>query len=245
MRTLRKAIATVLAGALQVIAGTGNASAADQAPIVIDFANETVGAEPTSFAAAVGSWRIATDGDRKVLMVDGSKWKEGQPSAGLADKARTLYGERYAEFLDNVTNYAFYPIAVARQIDDFQDGEISVRFKGLAGRIDQGAGIMFNLQPNGNYYTLRANALENNLVLWKYERGRRSSVKWVRNTPTATLQWHDLKVEVHGAQIKGYLDGKLYLEHTLPAPVSGRIGVWSKADSVVYFTDYRVIRAAP
>ena len=82
-------------------------------------------------------------------------------------------------------------------------------------------------------------------MLWKYERGRRSSVKWVRNTPTATLQWHDLKVEVHGAQIKGYLDGKLYLEHTLPAPVSGRIGVWSKADSVVYFTDYRVIRAAP
>jgi hypothetical protein len=156
-----------------------------------------------------------------------------------------LYGERYAGFLNNVTNYAFYPIAVARQVDDLREGDISLRFKGIAGRIDQRAGIMFNLQPNGNYYTLRANALENNLGLWKYERGRRSSVKWVRNTPTPTLQWHDLKVEVHGVQVKGHLDGKLHLEHTLSAPVSGRIGVWSKADSVVYFVDYRMIRTAP
>jgi len=62
--------------------------------------------------------------------------------------------------------------------------------------------------------------------------------------PVATTrQWQDLKVRISGAKVEGYLNGKLYLEHTLPAPVSGKIGVWSKADSVVYFDDYRVVPA--
>ena len=70
---------------------------------------------------------------------------------------------------------------------------------------------------------------------------RRSSVKWIRDTPTATRQWHDLKVRISGVKVEGYLDGKRYLEHTLPAPVSGRIGLWSKADSHMYFDDYTVL----
>ena len=98
-----------------------------------------------------------------------------------------------------------------------------------------GAGILFNLKPNGDYLTIRANCLENNLVLWKFEKGRRSQVKWIRNTPTASHQWHDLKVRIAGDKVEGYLDGKLYLEHTLPEPVSGRIGLWSKADSYMHF----------
>jgi len=207
---------------------------------VFDFSAETVGAEPKTMTPVVGAWYIAQDGENKVLMVDGSRWKEGQPAANLADKARALYGERYAEFLDNVKAFAYYPYAVAKEIDDFREGEISMRFKPLAGRIDQGAGILFNLKPNGDYLTLRANALENNLVLWQFKNGRRTSVKWIRNTPTATKQWHTLKVHVVGKKVEGYLDGKLLLEHELPEPVSGRIGVWSKADSVVYMDDYAV-----
>jgi laminin G domain protein len=110
----------------------------------------------------------------------------------------------------------------------------------LSGRIDQGAGILFNLKPNGDYLTIRANCLEENLVLWKFEKGRRSSVNWVRNTPTATHQWHELKIRISGTKVEGYLDGKLYLQHTLTEPVSGRIGLWSKADSHMYFSDYTV-----
>ncbi|MCK1624200.1 hypothetical protein IVA98_13730 [Bradyrhizobium sp. 160] len=209
-------------------------------PIKIDLSNETVGREPKSLVPVVGVWRIEEEGGKRVLSVDGRQWKEGQSSAGIADKARALYGERYAEFLDRVQAYAYYPYAVAPKIDSFSDGEISVRFKGLSGRIDQGAGILFNLKPNGDYLTVRANCLENNIVLWKFENGKRSSVKWVRNTPTATRQWHDLKVRVNGTKVEGYLDGKLYLEHTLAQPVSGRIGLWSKADSHMYFADYTV-----
>jgi hypothetical protein len=212
-------------------------------PTTIDFSNETVGAEPKSLLPVVGFWRIENDSGKKVLAVDGRQWKEGQSSAGIADKARALYGERYAEFLDRVQVYAYFPYVVAPKVENFTDGEITVRFEGLSGRIDQGAGILFNLKPNGDYLTIRANCLENNLVLWKFENGKRSSVKWVRNTPTATRQWHDLKVRISGTKVEGYLDGKLYLEHTLDQPVSGRIGLWSKADSHMYFTDYTVTAA--
>ena len=212
-------------------------------PLKIDFSDETVGAEPKSFISVVGIWRIETDGNNKVLVVDGRQWKEGQTAAGIADKARALYGERYAEFLDRVQAYAYFPYAAAKDVADFRDGDISVRFEGISGRIDQGAGILFNLKQNGDYLTIRANPLENNLVLWKFEKGRRSSVKWIRNTPTSTRQWHDLKVRIAGPKVEGYLDGKLYLEHTLPEPVSGRIGLWSKADSHMYFDDYTVIPA--
>ena len=216
--------------------------AAEQ-PTKIDFSSETVGAEPKSLVSVVGIWRIESEGGKNVLAVDGRQWKEGQSSAGVADKARALYGERYAEFLDRVQAYAYYPYSVAKDVEDFRGGEITVRFEGLSGRIDQGAGILFNLKPNGDYLALRANCLENNLVLWKFEKGKRSSVSWVRNAPAASRQWHDLKVRISGSKVEGYLDGKFYLEYTLPANVSGRIGLWSKADSYMHFSDYTVTLA--
>jgi hypothetical protein len=92
---------------------------------------------------------------------------------------------------------------------------------------------------------VRANPLEDNLVLWSFIKGKRSSVKWIRNTPTPTRQWHDLKVAIKGPTVEGYLDGKLYLTHTLAKPVTGRVGVWSKADSVVYVDDFSVRPKAP
>ena len=138
---------------------------AAQQPLKIEFANDSVGAEPKSLVGVVGIWRIENEGGNKVLAVDGRQWKEGQSSAGIADKARALYGERYAEFLDRVQAYAYYPYTVAQDVQDFRNGDITVRFEGISGRIDQGAGILFNLKPNGDYLTVRANCLENNLVL--------------------------------------------------------------------------------
>ena len=216
---------------------------AAQQPLKIEFSHDTVGADSPAFVNVVGMWRIENEAENKVLAVDGRQWKAGQASAGIADKARTLYGERYAEFLDRVQAYAYFPYTVAQDVQNFRNGDITVRFEGISGRIDQGAGILFNLKPNGNYLTVRANCLENNLVLWKFEKGKRSSVKWIRNTPTASKQWHELKVHITGVKVEGYLDGKLYLEHTLPEPVSGRVGLWSKADSYVYFDDFTVTPA--
>lgn len=207
---------------------------------VIDLGKETVGTVPKTFVPVVGKWIIGQEGDKRVLVVDGRKWSKGQTASGIADRARSLYGERYAEFLDNVQSFAYFPYAVASGIEDFRHGEIVVRFKGIDGRIDQAAGILFDLKPNGDYLALRANPLENNLVLWQFKRGKRSSVKWVKNTPTPSKQWHELKLAVSGTRVEGYLNGRLYLTHTLPQAVSGRVGLWSKADSVIYFDGYKV-----
>ncbi len=218
-----KCISVIAASALGLISLVLPVAA--EPPTKIDFSAETVGAEPKSLVAVVGIWRIESEGGKNVLAVDGRQWKEGQSSAGIADKARALYGERYAEFLDRVQAYAYYPYTVTRDTENFRGGEIAVRFEGLSGRIDQGAGILFNLKPNGD---------------WKFEKGKRSSVAWIRNAPAASKQWHDLKVRVSGTKVEGYLDGKLYLEHTLPEAVSGRVGLWSKADSYMHFSDYTV-----
>lgn len=207
---------------------------------VLDFSGETPGAEPRTMVPVVGTWGIADDAGNRVLVIDGRKWQRGQTSANLAEKARSLYGDRYAEFLDSVQAFAFFPYAVAQGVNVFREGDVSLRFKALSGRIDQAAGILFDLRNNGDYLALRANPLENNLVLWQFLRGKRSSVKWVRNTPTPSRQWLTLRLRVAGRKVEGYLEGKLLLEHTLPNPVSGRVGVWSKADSYVYVDDYRV-----
>jgi hypothetical protein len=210
------------------------------AELTLDFGSEVVGAAPKSVTPVVGNWRIGEDGDNRVLVVDGRHWKQGQTAAGIADRARSLYGERYAEFLDNVKAFAYYPYVVVNGCDDFQQGEIVMRFKTIEGKIDQGAGILFNLKPNGDYLALRANPLENNLVLWQFVHGKRTSVKWVRDVPTTSREWHELKLVVKGSNVQGFLDGKSILTHKLPAPVAGRVGIWSKADSVVDFDDYTI-----
>ncbi len=215
----------------------------DSGVYTADFSMEQIGAEPVSFVPAVGYWTVGIDGDNTVLFLDGSRWEQGQTSANIAEQAREIYGDRYSEFLDNVQAYAYFPFAIAKDVENFTNGEITLRFKNLAGRIDQNAGILFDLKPNGDYYTLRGSSLENNLVLWRVLRGNRTSVEWIRNTPTPTNQWHDLKLTVNGRNIQGYLDGQLLLEYTLDEPVDGKVGVWSKADSEVYFDDFTVIHA--
>jgi hypothetical protein len=214
------------------------------APYTEGFGSETVGRDPTTFAPLVGFWSIAADGDNPVLLEDGSRWDQSSAATSVVEQARALYGDRYAEFLDSVENYSYFPAAVAKNVDDFQNGRISVRVKPIDGQIDQAGGIIFNVKPNGDYLILRCNAVENNLVLFRYEQGVRTVIKWIRNVPTDTGAWHDLVLDVHGTTVHGSLDGKLLLEQVLDDPVSGRVGVWSKADSVVYFDDFTVTPSA-
>lgn len=108
-------------------------------------------------------------------------------------------------------------------------------------RIDQAAGIAFNIKPTGEYLVIRANALENNLVLFKMEHGRRSSVEWVRNVATPANQWHALKVVITGKKIEGFLNNKKFIDYTCKEGIDGRIGLWSKADSYVFFDNFTVV----
>jgi hypothetical protein len=237
---------TVLSvAALTAIAvATSAPSARAQASLRVTAAADRIGAEPTQFLPLVGNWIVTRDSARTVVLVDGREWKRGQPAGGLADKARAIYGARHEEFIDNVKAFAYFPIAVAKNVDDFRDGEISMRFKLVGGTLDKCAGILFNVKPNGDYLTVRFNGTEDNLVLWKFEQGKRSFVKkGVENVPIAMNSWHDMKIVVRGTALEGWLDGRKLLDYTLPAPVSGKVGLWSKTDSMSEFDDYRVTPA--
>jgi 3-keto-disaccharide hydrolase len=234
-----------LALAISVAAQRTRKAGSGPKSIHIDLSKEKAGGESARFLSVVGNWSIVQDGDKKCLAVDGREWMRGQPAGGLAEKARAIYGSRHEEFIDNVKAFAYFPYAVAKDIDNFTDGEISIRFKLISGKLDQCAGILFNLKPNGDYLTVRFNGKEDNLVLWTFSKGKRSFVKrGTENMPLAMNQWHAMKITVNGQKLEGYLNGKLLLQYDLAEPVTGKIGVWSKTDSVSYFDDYTVIPAA-
>jgi hypothetical protein len=204
-------------------------------------AAKSVKVDANGFVSIVGNWSVVSDNGRNVMMEDGRPWKRGQPAGGLADKARAIYGARNEEFIDNVKAFAYFPYAVAQEVPEFQNGEISMRFKLIDGQLDQCAGILFNLKPNGDYLTVRFNGKEDNLVLWTFKAGKRSFVKkGVEDVPLEMKKWYRMKIQVHGTSLKGYLNDQLLLEYTLLEPVSGRVGLWSKTDSVIYYDDYTV-----
>ena len=204
------------------------------------FSENPVGGAAAGFSTFVGNWHIDKDDKNPVYAVDGRKWESGLVSEGIVSKAKGLYGERYAEFLDNLEAYKYFPLTICEDIKNFTNGTMTVKFKGISGRIDQAAGIAFNIKQNGDYLVIRANPLENNLVLFKMEKGKRSSVQWVRDAKALSGKWYTLKVVIKGNNIKGYLNDKLYIGHNRPEKISGKIGLWSKADSYVFFDDFSI-----
>ena len=207
---------------------------------VTTFDTENVGATPAAFEPVVGDWSIAVAGEAKGLLVDGSKWRSGTPSVDLADQAKRLYGDRYAEFLDGVKTFAFYPLAVARGAAPTGDMRLRVRFYPIAGTVDQAAGIAFGIAPAGSYTGVRANALEDNLLLFTVVKGKRTVLDTVRGVATPSRTWHVLTVEVRGRALTVMVDGAKRFEGKLEATPRGRVGLWSKADSKVLFDDFEV-----
>ena len=210
--------------------------------IKIDVAAEKAGAEPTHFVPIVGNWIVTKDGAKNVLMVDGRQWKRGDPSGGLADKARAIYGSKHEDFIDNVKAFAYFPYAIAQGVDDFRNGEISMRFQMVDGALDSCAGILFNVKPNGDYLAVRFNGKEDNWSCGLSIKARVSSSRGVpRTMPLQRKEWYAMKIAVQGTKLEGYLNGKKLLDYTLPEPVTGKVGVWSKTDSVSLFDDYTVM----
>ena len=216
------------------------ASVASAEPKTVTFNDDKPGGPPAELEPVVGDWSVAELAGQRGLMVDGSKWRHGTPSASLADQARRLYGDRYAEFLDGVKAFAFFPLAVYKGDCPANDLVMSFRFYPQAGRIDQGAGLAWSIASDGSYWGTRANALEENLLFFHVVRGKRTVLQTVRGVHTETKTWHTLKATMHGTSIKVELDGKKVLERALEAPPSGRCGIWSKADSQVLFDDFTV-----
>jgi hypothetical protein len=143
------------------------------------------------------------------------------------------------------TSYRF-PLCVR---DGFTaaDVDVGVKFKAISGSVDQAAGIVWRYQNRDNYYVVRANALEDNVVLYKVENGKRSDLKptdagWLftygKKVDVPTGEWNELRVTARGRRFEVFLNDKhLFDVEDATFMGSGKVGLWTKADSVTAFDD--------
>jgi hypothetical protein len=124
----------------------------------------------------------------------------------------------------------------------YSDLDVAVKFKPISGREDASGGIVFRFR-DGKYYVVRANALEDNFRLYYYDRGRRQLAS-ARVKAPALGQWHTMRVVAVSDHIQAWLDGTLYLDHRDSRFRAGRVGLWTKADSITAFDDI-AIRGVP
>jgi hypothetical protein len=117
----------------------------------------------------------------------------------------------------------------------YSDVDVSMKFKPISGREDASGGIVFRFSE-GRYYLVRANALEDNFRLYYYDRGRRQIATARVKAPTLG-QWHTVRLVAVGERVQAWLDGTLYLDQHDARFKIGKVGLWTKADSVTAFDD--------
>ena len=126
--------------------------------------------------------------------------------------------------------------AIALGTGVYGDFTVTMRFKPISGRVDQAAGVISRVQDKDNYYIVRANVLETNVNLYKYAGGRRSGIK-DGSAKVAQGQWQELRLEIMADRLRGFLNGQLVVEASDSTFKAGRVGLWTKADSVTCFDD--------
>ncbi len=187
---------------------------------VYNFDNDTLGQLPAKFHGA------KTGGGTQ------EKW------IVTADPSAPSKPNVVAQTSTDQTDYRF-PLLISDE-GSFQDLDLSVRFKAVSGSIDRAGGLVFRLKDPNNYYIVRANALENNYRLYHVVNGRRSQFAGA-NFKVTSGEWHELRVEAVGKKITCYYDGNKKIEATDDTfKDAGKIGLWTKADSVTYFDDLNV-----
>ncbi len=108
------------------------------------------------------------------------------------------------------------------------------------GNIDRAGGLVFGLKNAGNYFVLRINALEDNVILFEYVNGERFARITLRR-PIRSDTWYRLSVEITKDRVQGRLDDTTVVDFRASAPPAGHIGLWTKADSVTYFDSFTVV----
>ena len=182
------------------------------------FVNDTVGATPKGWTATMtgpgqSKWTVEED------LTAPSKSKVVKQSGRAA----------YPLLLKNGTSVT--------------DGFVEVQFKAVSGTEDRAAGVVWRAKDANNYYVVRANALEDNVVLYKTVDGRRSSLDIVGRSggygakvPVPADRWHTLRVEFAGSRFKVIFNAQAVFEvEDRTFSEAGQVGLWTKADSVTVF----------
>jgi hypothetical protein len=200
--------------------------------VTLNFDNDVTGETPKGFTTALtgrgkpGVWVILKD--------DTAPSKNNVLAQTDADK----------------TGYRF-PVCVYERLI-LKDADISVRIKAVSGHEDQGGGIVWRYRDKDNYYIVRANALEDNVVLYKVQNGKREDLPlkaegrtYGKKVKVPTMQWNTLRVTVVGSLFTVYFNNaKLYEVEDSTFTEAGKVGLWTKADSVIYFDDLQISKSA-
>jgi hypothetical protein len=132
---------------------------------------------------------------------------------------------------------ATYPICL-KEDTSLKDGFVEVKFKPISGKEDQAGGLIWRAKDSNNYYVARANALEDNVTIYHTINGRRTEKKRAK-MKVASNQWHALRVDFDGTHFAVTLDGNKALDwDDSTFKDAGKVGVWTKADSVTLFDDF-------
>ena len=147
-------------------------------------------------------------------------------------------GKALGQLTTNPADYRFL-VAIYKPMVA-ANAEIAAHCKPVAGKTDQACGVIVRAINAQNYYVARANALEDNVRLYRVRNGQRQQLATADNIKVASGQWHTLTLRVEGDRFSVAFNGKTMHVTTdtrtgLPRPVEGRVGLWTKADSVTYF----------
>ena len=132
---------------------------------------------------------------------------------------------------------ATFPVCI-KDDTSLKDGFVEVKFKPVAGKEDQAGGVIWRVQDANNYYISRANALEDNVTIFHTINGKRVAFKNI-NTKVTSGVWHTLRVDFKGNKFTVTFDGNKVIDATDESFANaGKVGVWTKADSVTLFDDF-------
>jgi len=192
----------------------------------VDFSRDAVGQPPHGFEF-------------------GHTAKAGAPGKWVIESERA---NRYLAQLDPDATRLRFPVAVLADVKA-ADVDLSMRFRPVSGRVDQAAGLVWRYQNEDNYYIVRANAREDNVVLYIVEKGQRTDLPvkgegrtYGKSANVPAGQWNTLRVVATGPLFEVFYNGtKLYEVEDTTFTQPGKVGVWTKADSVTHFDDLRVV----
>jgi hypothetical protein len=210
--------AVVIAGAIAIIAAlvlcSGSDGFSQSTATAIGIAKMDVGLPPTDFQFArtgqgdLGKWTVVSD--------DSS-------FAGRAIEQSSV----------DRTDYRF-PLAIINSVVA-KNVDVSVKFKPVAGHVDQAGGIAVRVLDGDNYYVVRANALEDNVRFYRVVKGRRQQIDGV-NTKVTGREWHSLGLKAQGERFTIEFDGKaLFATSDKTFAGAGKIALWTKSDSITRF----------
>lgn len=203
---------------LPVFLATGLAvfAAEEHAAKHFDFTKLPVGSTPSNFVSSItgngapGTWKIIEHDGKRALTQ-----------------------------MDLDTTDEHFPVLLYDG-ETFSDFTATVHFKLVGGEKDQRGGLVFRAQDESSYYCMSVSSLGNNAKFVSFVGGLHGKL-FGKNLNVTRDQWHALSIQCEGNRIYSFLDGtELIPMITDTKFIKGKVGLWTKSDSQVLFSDLHI-----